>query len=83
MIKVKVRGGYEFHYRHNRYKSGEILDMEEGEYKGLAHLFDVVKEPVKEVVVEPPVKGPEITTEDMEFQEHRAILKPTRTRSRK
>jgi hypothetical protein len=83
VVKVKVRGGYEFPYRHNLYKSGDVLDMEEGEYRGLAHLFDVVKEPIKEVVVEAPVKGPEITTEDMELQENRAILKPARTRSRK
>ena len=87
MIKVKVRGGYEFAYRHNLYRSGEILEMEEGDYRGLAHLFDVVKEPVKEVVVEPPVKDPEpkpeVVTEVVEPQENRAILKPARTRSRK
>ena len=83
MIRVKVRGGYEFAYRHNLYRSGEILEMEEGDYKGLAHLFDVVKEPVKEVAIEVPVKGPEVVTEDVELQENRAILKPVRSRSRK
>ena len=89
MIKVKVRGGYEFAYRHNLYRSGEILEMEEGDYKGLAHLFDVVKSPVKEPEIETPVKGPEkesepeVVTEVVEPQENRAILKPARTRSRR
>lgn len=93
MIKVRVRGGYDFPYRNSLYKSGSEFEMEEGEYRGLAHLFDVVPEPVvqKEVVVEPepivvePEVEPEVETAAMEEPEvaNRAILKPTRTRSRK
>ena len=87
MIKVRVRGGYDFPYRNSLYKAGSEFEMEEGEYRGLAHLFDVVPEPVVEKVVVKPVvePEPEVETAAMEEPEvaNRAIFKPTRTRSRK
>jgi len=76
MIRVKVRGGYEYFYRNTVYRSGSILEMEEGDYVQVAHLFDVVKEEPKE---EPKV----VTESIVEPQQHRAIVKPVRMRKNK
>lgn len=76
MIRVKVRGGYEFFYRNTVYKSGTVLEMEEGDYRGVAHLFDEVKD-----TPTPPKEEPEVVAEAvMDTQQHRAIVKPVRTR---
>jgi len=83
MIRVKVRGGYEYFYRNTVYRSGSILEMEEGDYVQVAHLFDVVKEepaPPKEE----PKEEPKVVTESIvEPQQHRAIVKPVRMRKNK
>jgi hypothetical protein len=83
-MKVRVRGGYVLNYRNSLYKSKDILDMTEDEYKQLHLVLDPVKEGTSKkeaVVAEDKVEVPQVAAMDM--QANRAILKPTRTRGKK
>jgi hypothetical protein len=85
---VKVRGGYEFPYRNTLFRSGMEFDIDEGTYRGLAHVFDIVKPKIEELKPEPVVEveekeEPEVATEDLEVQNHRAIVKPVRSRGKR
>ena len=81
-VLVKVRGGYDIHYRNSLFKSGSIIDMDDETYRRKHHLLEVVvseKNKESEAVVEPEVTAEAV----MDMQSHRAIVKPTRTRVKK